>query len=190
MIGPQLDHTKASYLPHRVQEPKRGIHRLLGGRISKKTANPGKNEDGTRAEEKNGTLEASDHKSQLVGPFFFDLLSLSFSFVLGMQSLNRRSYSLLHTGRHSYPEEDSSSLLPLSVYADQTADSASQADNTIVEVDPAEGRIRHGQIADVGQELQLTGRSLAVHAKKKRKKSQRPSMEISPCREIHNAAGR
>lgn len=60
------------------------------------------------------------------------------------------------------PLPHSSRLLPLRHQADQTADSAGNTDDAVVKVDPAEGRGRHSQIAEVRDELQLTGRPLTV----------------------------
>lgn len=54
-------------------------------------------------------------------------------------------------------------LLPYAVEADQTADRAGKTDNAVVEVDKAEGGGRNSQIAQVGDELELSNALVPVN---------------------------
>lgn len=53
-------------------------------------------------------------------------------------------------------------LAPLVVDADQTGGGTGETDEAVVETDPAEGRDGVGQVAEIGEELELAGGSLTV----------------------------
>lgn len=52
-----------------------------------------------------------------------------------------------------------SSLLPLAVHADQTAQSTGETNEAVVEAGPAEGRRGNGKVAEVRDDLELAGGS-------------------------------
>jgi len=54
------------------------------------------------------------------------------------------------------------SLLPHAVEADQTADRAGKTDDAVVEVDKAESAGRNSQIAQIGDQLELSNALVPV----------------------------
>lgn len=62
----------------------------------------------------------------------------------------------------SWPSTSLSSLLPRAVEADQAAESAGKTDDSVVEVEEAETAAGNGDIAQVGDELELSSTSVPV----------------------------
>lgn len=102
--------------------------------------------DATRREGKNSEEKVSKEPS----PWVFQ----------GLVCVMRKESSSSFVGRFlvSTPRHDSNlgSLLPRAVKANQTAEGAGQTDDAVVEVEEAETAARNGEVAHVGDELELS----------------------------------